>query len=318
MHDQKRPLVALSACLKGEKVRFDGSHKNSVYIREQLGEVMDFRPICPEVGIGLGVPRQPIRLVATDNGVAAVGSRDSKLEVTAELKRFAEEQIPGLREVDGYIFMQKSPSCGAFRVKVYNQEGNQIVSSQAGIYAEAIQRELPELPVEEAGRLSDPVLLENFVTRVFCHMEWRTRVEECPSIAALMHFHTRHKMLLKVYAPSRLAELGNIVASARHNSLDHSLKRYKQLFMSVLTKRAKRKNHAHALQELAREASKHMNNTQRQEWENLMQQYRQGVVPLIVPLTLLNHYLLENGNDYISRQVYLNPHPYQLGLRNQI
>ncbi|OZG73397.1 hypothetical protein BTA51_10235 [Hahella sp. CCB-MM4] len=313
-----RPLVAISACLRGENVRFDGGHKNSLYIREQLGRFMDFKAICPEVGIGLGVPRQALRLVATDSGVAAVGSRDSKIDVTNRLRQFAEERIPDLTQVDGYIFMQKSPSCGAFRVKVYNEEGNQIVASRPGIYAGYIQAALPTLPIEEAGRLSDPVLLENFVTRVFCHNDWRTNVQNSSSISALMSFHARHKSLLKACSPSSLPLLGNIVANTRQNTLHEDMQRYKELFMSALAKKAERKNHAHVLQDLVRTSVSSMSDAQLREWESLLYQYRQGTVPLIVPLTLLNHYLLAQNRGYATGQTYLKPHPHELGLRNQI
>ena len=313
-----KPTVAVSACLMGEKVRYDGGHKRSVYLQQNLAGVFNLQSICPEVAIGLGIPRQPIRLVQTERGVRALGSKDASLDATQSLDSYADQMLPELQHTDGYIFMQKSPSCGAFRVKVYSEDGNQIVASQAGIYAQKIQRILPNLPVEEAGRLSDPVLLENFMTRVFCRMEWRTKVLAKPTVNDLVCYHARHKALLKAHSPDNAAKLGRIVAVATLKTLPVVLEEYEACFMSALMHKAKRKNHAHVLMDLAKSVSRQMSPNEKAEWETLVARYRAGEVPLIVPLTLLRHYSLSLEDGFIRTQSYLEPHPYHLGLRNQI
>ncbi|MDG9667830.1 DUF523 and DUF1722 domain-containing protein [Hahella sp. CR1] len=318
MENSKRPQIGVSACLMGEQVRFDGGHKKSSLLTDRLRDVFDFQAFCPEVAIGMGIPRRPIRLIERDGQVRAVGSKDAELDVTDKLASYAVSLEDKISRLDGYVFMQKSPSCGVFRVKLYNESSDAVIGARAGIFAEKVMQAHPNMPIEEAGRLNEPALLENFVVRVCCYREWKDQVLASPSPEKLQLFHRRYKYLLMAHHPQDQILLGNIAAQVRSASMEGALKQYETVLMRCLTHRAQRKNHFHVLTNISKVLRKTMNGWQKQEWDTVLTDYRHGVIPLVAPLTLLKHYCSATQDGFLAEQVYLQPYPSHLGLRNAI
>ena len=310
-----RIRIGISSCLLGQAVRYDGGHKHNGYLTESLGQFFEFVPFCPEVAIGLGVPRPPIRLVADNEAVRARGVKDASLDVTDKLAAYAEKVAPKLAEVSGYILKKGSPSCGMERVKVYSAKSK---VSTAGIYAGTLMARLPELPFEDEGRLMDPHLRENFVERVFVYHRWQQLNAQRLSAKALVEFHTRHKFIVLAHDEKRYRELGRLVAMAGRGGMADLGRQYIQLLMQALKKPATRTRHANVLQHLSGFLKQNLDAADKRELLELIDSYRRGRVPLVVPITLLRHYLRRHPQPYLSEQYYLAPHPDELMLRNQI
>lgn len=310
--------VGISSCLLGEEVRFDGQHKRDAYINGTLSQFFEFVPVCPEVAVGLGVPREPIRLVA-DKGepVRVVGSRTPDLDVTEDLHAYGRQQAAELPHIHGYILKKGSPSCGMERVKVYKPDGHPLTTS-AGAYAESFMAERPLLPVEEEGRLGDPMLRENFIERVFVHERWHREVAAEPTPSALVAFHSAHKLLLMAHDQQAYRRLGRLVAEAGSGDIEETVSTYFGELMTALRKPATRKGHANVLYHLMGYLKDHLDGEDKQELTDLIESYRTGYVPLIVPITLLNHHFRRHPQPYVASQVYLQPHPAELMLRNRV
>lgn len=309
--------VGVSACLLGERVRFDRGHKHNSYITGTLSAYFEFVPLCPEMAIGLGAPRQPIRLTGDPDHLRAVGVKDAHLDVTEPLREYGLQQARALGDISGYILKRGSPSCGMERVKLYNEKGMPAGSAR-GIYAQALMEQRPLLPVEEEGRLGDPVLRENFITRVFAHDRWRRLVRRGLTPAALIAFHTAHKLLLMAHEPKAYQELGRLVAEAGSRPLEPLGNEYFARMMGALRRRAGRRHHVNVLQHLLGYLRHRVDAEDRAELVDLIEQYRCGQVPLIVPMTLFKHHFRRHRDPYVERQHYLTPHPGELMLRNLI
>jgi uncharacterized protein YbgA (DUF1722 family)/uncharacterized protein YbbK (DUF523 family) len=309
----EKPRLAVSSCLLGEKVRFDGGHKYDDFINRQLARFFDFAPICPEVGIGLGTPRPPIRLVRVNGEIRAQGVKDPALDATAKLNAYL-DQVRGIVDgVCGYILKKGSPSCGMERVKVYAPAGMPAPGG-SGLYAARLMREYPCLPVEEEGRLHDPHLRENFITRVLVYRRWQELLRIGPTPARLVAFHTRHKLLVMAHGQAAYRRLGRLVAQA--DALDGPA--YFRELMAALARRATNKSHANVLQHLMGYLKKHLDGADKAELLETIEAYRRAELPLVVPLTLLNHHFRRHPHAYVADQVYLSPHPAELMLRNAI
>jgi uncharacterized protein YbgA (DUF1722 family)/uncharacterized protein YbbK (DUF523 family) len=313
-----KPKIGVSACLMGVEVRFNGGHKESHLCTRSLNEYFDFIPACPEVAIGMGIPREAIRLIGDPANPQAVGSVHSELNVTQALADYGTHMATEMDDLCGYIFMQKSPSCGLERVKVYQDNGVPAPDGGRGIYAQAFCARHPDLPVEEDGRLNDPVLRENFITRVFVYADWQALLRSGLSRRGLTEFHTRYKYQLMANNPAQYRVLGKMLGSMANADPDDIGPRYFSELMSALKKCATRGTHTNVLQHLNGYFKKTMSPGDSQEMQRLIAQYRQGVVPLVVPLTLLKHHLRQHPDPYVSQQVYLQPHPENLSLRNAI
>jgi uncharacterized protein YbgA (DUF1722 family)/uncharacterized protein YbbK (DUF523 family) len=314
--------VGISSCLLGEPVRFNGSHKRSRFCTDILSNYFDFVSLCPEVAIGLKTPRQPIRLVsrnASDTDVQVLGCDDPSINVTIPLKEYAQQKATELQQLCGYIFMQKSPSCGLFGVKRYLANGHP-EGTTGGVYATELQRLLPLVPMEEAGRLNDDVLRENFMVRVFTLHDWRQFRQHPLTAHSLIGFHARYKYLVMSHSLSHYKSMGRLLANLKTGDLENIADQYILELMTALAKPANRKLHSNTLMHLQGYLKQHLNPGDREELTAIIHQYRQGIVPLIVPMTLLKHHLDHNADSshYARQQVYLNPHPYELGLRNAI
>lgn len=315
----KKIPIAISSCLLGNKVRFDGGHKQSKYCLNTLSDWFDYQPVCPEMGIGMPAPRPPIRLIEDDDkDIRVVQVDDHSYDVTDELKAFAKEKLHDLNDVCGYIVIRNSPSCGMERVKVYHQNGNPAGRSDRGVYINEIMNERPELPVEEEGRLQDAKLRENFITRVFAYQDFKNSVKSQPSVNALVKFHSRYKYLVMAHSYAGYKSLGRLVANNDDLGLDDLVITYEKELMLVLKKLANAKSHSNVLYHIMGYLKEDLTSQAKQELIQVVEQYRKGIVTLIAPITLINHYIKQFGNDYIARQAYLNPHPVELGLRNYI
>lgn len=313
-----KPKIGISACLLGQPVRFNGGHKESRLCSQALAEHFQLLPVCPEVAIGLGVPREAIRLVGEPDAPRAVGSRRPELDVTEQLAAYGRQVAAELGDISGFILMQKSPSCGMERVKVYGANGYSQPGGGSGIFARALMQARPDLPVEEDGRLSDPVLRENFLTRVCAYAEWQALRAEGLTAGAIVEFHARYKYQLMANNPPQYKALGRLVSEIGRQPLEPFAAAYFSQLMQALRKTATRGTHSNVLQHISGYLKHALNAEDRQEMRRLIDQYRAGIVPLVVPLTLLKHHLRRHPQRYIARQAYLQPHPETLSLRNGI
>lgn len=310
--------IGVSACLLGQPVRYDGGHKRSSLCTEVLVEHVEFTAICPERAIGLGTPREPIRLVGDPGSPRAVGTIDRQRDVSAALTSFGERMATELDDINGYILMQKSPSCGMEQVKVYQDNGHLAEGGGRGLFAAALMRCRPDLPVEEDGRLDDPVLRENFITRVFVHADWQQLQRSGLTHQVLISFHERYKYLLMACSREQYRLLGRAVAQSSTIPLVEFAPVYFKQLMNALKHPASRGNHCNVLQHLAGYLKRALNHSEKQKLQQSIEQYRVGTVSLIVPIALLKHHFRRYPDAYISRQAYLCPHPEGLGFRNAL
>ena len=314
-----RPIrVGISSCLLGKEVRFDGGHKRDRYLTDTLGIFFEWVPVCPEVELGLGTPRETLRLIGEPESPRLV-FRKTGGDITDEMQGWSQKRLEPLAKQDlsGYILKSDSPSCGMERVRVYGT-GGMPSKTGVGIYARALLDRFPFLPVEEEGRLHDIPLRENFVERVFCYRRWRDLVAGGLTRGKLVEFHTRHKLLLMAHSPKHYTELGRVVANAKAMSPSALEQTYGELFMTALKVKATTKKHTNVLQHILGYLKKSLEPRDKAEMLAVLADYAKGLVPLVVPLTLLKHYLSRFEVAYVLDQVYLNPHPKELMLRNHV
>jgi uncharacterized protein YbgA (DUF1722 family)/uncharacterized protein YbbK (DUF523 family) len=313
-----RPKLGISACLLGQKVRYDGGDKRDRFLTDTFGLHVEWVPVCPELEAGMGVPREPVRLVSNVSDARMIAERSGK-DWTGAMHRFASERVQGLKELalSGYIFKKDSPSCGMERVRVYNQDG---IPNRAGrgIFAGAVIGELPLLPVEEEGRLNDPLLRENFVERIFAYHRWQEYASQRKSVRSLVDFHTRHKLLILAHSEPHYRKLGRIVAEAKQSPVTAAYEQYSRLFMEALARHATANKHGNVLQHMMGYFSKELSKEERQELLELIRDFRQRLIPLVVPLTLFQHYVKKYRVTYLEDQIYLQPSPKELMLRNHV
>lgn len=312
------PRIGISACLLGNPVRFNGGHKESRLCSETLAQHFEFVPVCPEVAIGLGTPREPIRLVGDVDAPRAVGTVRPELDVTDALSAYGRQIAEQLHDISGYILMQKSPSCGMERVKVYAANGHTLPGGGTGVFAQALMQARPDLPIEEDGRLNDAVLRENFLTRVYAYADWQRLLQTGLSRRAIVDFHSRYKYQLMASNPLDYKALGRRVAALAEHALEDFAPGYFSQLMRALKKPATRGTHCNVLLHLSGYLKDALGSDDRRELRRLIDQYREGVIPLVVPLTLLKHHFRRHPDHYIARQAYLQPHPETLSLRNGI
>lgn len=309
--------VGVSACLLGAKVRFDGGHKRNAFVDGVLAEYFQLVPFCPEVAVGMGTPRPPIRLVGDPDAPRALGTRDASQDFTLPLRAYGERVGRTHGELCGFILKKGSPSCGLERVKIYTEQGMPHAHGP-GLFAGELMRSQPLLPVEEEGRLHDPVLRENFITRVYVYARWRAFEQGGLSKAGLVDFHACHKLVLMAHHPQGYRELGRMVARVGLEPLEDLAGRYIARLMELLRQRATRNRHVNVLQHLTGYLRTRLDPGDRAELQDSIQSYQRGDVPLVVPVTMLQHHFRRHPHPYIERQVYLQPHPRELGLRNAL
>ncbi|MBI3570291.1 MAG: DUF1722 domain-containing protein [Gammaproteobacteria bacterium] len=306
--------LGISSCLLGQKVRFDGSHKLDSFLTGTLGQYFEWVPVCPEVAIGLGVPRPPIRLVGSPAAPHAVGVKDVSLDATDKLAAYGRQQARRLDDLSGYVFKSRSPSCGMERVKVYQRAGAPARSGR-GIYADAFLSGQPWLPAEEEGRLGNPRLRENFIERVFVYRRWQELAAHGLSAPRLVVFHTRHKLALMAHDVETYRALGRLVARVGRRNLKESGHEYIRRLMPAFQRLATPARHANVLMHLMGHLKKYLDAADKAELLGMIHAYRRGEAPFAAPLTLLRHHFRRHPDPYIAGQTYLNPDPRELLLR---
>jgi uncharacterized protein YbgA (DUF1722 family)/uncharacterized protein YbbK (DUF523 family) len=309
--------LGVSSCLLGEKVRYDGGHKRDNYITDSLGKFFHFLPICPEAGCGLPVPREAIRLEGDPENPRLMTNK-TRIDLTEQMREYCRRVVVELEREDlcGFIFKKNSPSCGLFRVKVYNKGGP--AKTGRGLFADAVVRHLPHLPVEEEGRLYDMNIRGNFIERVFAYRRWKDFLLEKRSIGELVEFHTRHKLQLMAHSPKIYRDLGKLVAEGKSVDGPLLLDRYQELFMRSLSHFSTAKKNSDVLFHIMGYFKQNLAHGEKAELVDVISQQHDGIIPLIVPITLLKHYINKYDQQYLKKQFYLNPHPLELMLRNHV
>ncbi|WP_243438219.1 YbgA family protein [Fundidesulfovibrio soli] len=312
--------IGVSACLLGHPVRYDGGHKHDRWITGELGRHVSFVPVCPEAEAGFGIPREAMRLVGDPDDPRLVTIQTGR-DMTGAMKDWAAKRLDDLAGQDlcGFIFKSRSPSSGMERVKVYPEKGGAAANKGVGIFAAAFMKRFPMLPVEEDGRLNDARLRENFIERIFVLRRWRETVRairEGAGVKSLIAFQASHKLLLMAHSPENARLMGKLVAAVTRENLANTLEEYEILLLKTTSILATVRKHVNVLQHMAGYFKKLTSPDERQELAEVIEEYRQGLTPLIVPLTLINHHVRKHCVAYLAEQAYLRPHPVELKLRN--
>lgn len=313
----KKPLVGISSCLLGEKVRYDGGHKLDHYLRDILGRYVEFIPVCPEVECGMGVPREAVRLVFIDGDVRLMTQRTSR-DMTDKMRSWMEGRLKDLAELPlcGFIFKSRSPSSGLRGIKIYTQKG--VRNDGVGMFAQAFIKLLPLIPVEDDGRLHDDWLRENFIERIFVMQRWYELLSAGESLNKLLDFHASHKYLLMAHCPKTLKQLGALLAQGKDYQTDQLYDTYQDVLSPGLQKIATVKKNTNVLLHIMGYFKKELSTDEKSELKETIDRYYEGLVPLLVPITLINHYVRKYHPPYLTHQIYLNPHPLELMLRNHV
>ena len=313
---EEKIRIGLSTCLLGENVRYDGGHKRDRFVTDTLGQFLEFVPVCPEMECGLGVPRESMRLVGNPESPRLVTNR-TKIDHTERMVDWARKRVKELEKENlcGFIFKSNSPSSGMERVRVYSEKGMP-ERKGVGMFARIFMDHFPLLPVEEDGRLHDIRLRENFIERIFALKRWREIMGLKRSRGKLVTFHTQHKLLLLSHSPKHAGAMGKLVAKAKHLPQGELYSAYQDLLMQALKLKTTIKKNINVLQHMMGYFKKQLSGDEKQELLETMDQYREGYIPLIVPITLIKHYVRKYDQPYLKQQVYLNPHPVELKLRN--
>ena len=327
-HDRDAPVrLGISGCLLGEAVRYDGGHKRDAFLVDELGRWVEWVSVCPEVELGMGVPRPNVDLVEIGSDGASelrMLSPRTGEDFTARMNAFARKRVAALREVelDGYVLKKSSPSCGLARVKVHGPKGLPRKDG-VGLFARALLEAWPHLPVEEEGRLADPVLRENFVERIFCRQRWRTLVAGPRTRTRLVAFWTAHKMLVRAHDEAGYRRVGRLLGSAPKSERGERgardlYARFEAELFAALAIKSTRKKHTNVLQHALGYLREALDEGERAQLVLAIEDYRRGLLPLVVPLSLLRFQIVKHGIEYLQAQLYFDPHPKELMLRNRV
>jgi uncharacterized protein YbgA (DUF1722 family)/uncharacterized protein YbbK (DUF523 family) len=311
--DKHDIVIGLSACLNGEKVRYDSSSKPSNFCIHELGQHVTYKAYCPEVAVGLPIPRPTIRQI-TDGQVIKVSRPDGSGDVTDALHAYGKKVAALSKNLSGFVFCAKSPSCGMERVKVYSTDGNLLPINGIGAFAQEIMKANPLLPCEENGRLNDAIIRENFVARVYAYRHWQELASSGITKHKLTTFHSQYKYTVMSHDLVAYKKLGRLLAQSSLD-IEQMAEQYISGFMAALTIKATRKKHANTLSHIQGYFTKQLQPAERRELTEQINAYRQGLMPLVVPITLIKHHLLLHPKKYLEQQAYLSPYPDQLKLR---
>lgn len=318
LNPASRIRIGISACLLGEQVRFDGGHKRDAFLTDVLGPQVAWVPVCPEVEVGMGTPRETLRLERTGRGLRMITTRTG-IDHTEAMQRWSAQRLAALAHEDlcGYVLKKDSPSCGMERVKVYSASGMPERTGR-GLFAAALLERFPSLPVEEEGRLSDPRLRENFIERVFAFRRLKDLFAGRWTPGAVVRFHTAHKMTLLAHSTTAYQGLGRLVANVRGMPRQEFREAYERGFMAALSIVATPRRHTNVLMHMAGHLKHLLDPGSKAELLESIEEYRRQLVPLIVPVTLIRHHVRVNDVEYLKGQIYLEPHPRELMLRNRV
>lgn len=308
--------VGISSCILGNSVRYDGGHQLDRYLRDTLGRYFEYIPVCPEVECGLGIPREAMRLTGNPESPRLV-TNHTQQDLTDQMVRWAGQKVKALEKEDlcGFIFKSRSPSSGMERVKVYDEKGMPHKNG-TGLFAGIFMKHFPMMPVEEDGRLHDPLLRENFIERVFALKRWREVLEGSKRMGDLVDFHTREKLLLLSHSEKHYRSMGKLVAKGKELKTTELYASYDKLLIETLRFKTTSAKNTNVLQHIMGYFKKQLSPDEKQELLDIIFQYKQGHLPLIVPITLIRHYIRKYDEPYLAKQSYLNPHPLELQLRN--
>lgn len=307
--------IGISACVLGEKVRFDSGHKSSKFVTKELSPYFEFVPVCPEVGSGMTVPRPTIRLISNQERIALIETKDPTRDHTEQMVSYSKRKVAELEQehLRGYIVCAKSPTCGMERVKVYKKHGAE--NDGVGLYTKELMQRMPWLPVEEDGRLNDPILKENFITRVYTLDDFYNSMGEEPTRNKIIAFHSRYKLTLMAHHPASYKALGSLVAHISDYDINEFYKIYREGLMTAMAHRASRKNNTNVLMHLQGYFKRNLESRAKQELRRVIDDYRVGLLPLLAPLTLIKHYLAAHPDTYLEQQAFFDPYPQELRLR---
>lgn len=313
---ENRIKIGISACLLGENVRWNGGHARDRYLTDTLGLYVEYVPVCPEVECGMGIPRETLRLVGDPDNPRLVTSK-TEIDHTGRMARWAHNRVKDLEQEDlcGFVFKKKSPSSGLYNVPVKTSKGMPQKKGQ-GLFARAFTAHFPLIPVEEDGRLHDLKLRETFIEQIFTLKRWRETLTKGKRMSNLVDFHTRHKLLMMSHSPKHSRMMGKLVAEGKGIPAKDLFAQYETLLMEALRLKTTLKKNINVLQHIMGYFKRQLSPDEKQELLEILKQYRKEYVPLIVPVTLLNHYVRKYKQPYLAQQVYLNPHPMALKLRN--
>jgi uncharacterized protein YbgA (DUF1722 family)/uncharacterized protein YbbK (DUF523 family) len=310
--------LGISTCLLGENVRYDGGHKLDRFLTETLGQYVEYIPVCPEVECGLPIPRESMHLEGDPESPRLVTSI-TKQDRTERMVSWVKRRVVELEKegLCGFIFKSNSPSSGLERVRVYNEKGMP-VKKGIGVFARMFIEHFPLLPAEDEGRLNDPKLRENFVERIFTLKRWREVLEKKETRGNLVDFHTRHNLLILSHSPKHYQLMGKLVARSKDLQIKDLYQQYQNILMEALQLKTTPKKNANVLMHMMGYFKQQLSSDEKQELLEVIDHYRQEYIPLIVPITLINHYVRKYNQPYLKQQVYLNPHPLELQLRNHV
>jgi uncharacterized protein YbgA (DUF1722 family)/uncharacterized protein YbbK (DUF523 family) len=313
----KKPLVGISTCLLGENVRYDGGHKLNLYLRDTLGKYVNYLPVCPEVECGMSVPREAVHLVYI-NGKIRLMTVKTNTDMTEKMNSWIKKRLNSLskKKLCGFILKSKSPSCGLSYVEVYRKNG--IEKNGAGLFARGFTESFPLLPVEENESLNDRQIRENFIELIFLMHRWYTLNKKPKSLKKLMDFHAAHKYLLMAHSLKGLKDLGRLLAYGKELSLPELYNVYFESLITSMKKIATVRKNTNVLTHLMGYFKKNLNHDEKAKLKDIIERYHAGYVPLIVPITMINHYLRKYEPEYLNNQVYLNPSPPEIMLRNHV
>ncbi len=314
----KKILLGISSCLLGNKVRYDGGHKLDHFLTDTLGQYVDWVPVCPEAACGLGIPREVMALEG-DPASPRLKTVWTGIDHTARLQRWTKGELKVLTDIglSGFVFKARSPSCGLWDTKVFGRKC-EVRGTGSGLFAKTFMETFPLLPVEDEGRMHNPGLRENFVERVFVYRRWQEYIKEDGSLGGLVTFHTEHKYLIMAHSQKHYTTLGKMVADAKKMRRHEFHASYLGMLMEGLQFLATPKKNANVLQHMAGYFKDKVSSDEKKELLEVIVSYHDGLVPLIVPVTLLRHYVRKYKEDYLARQFYLYPHPLELMLRNHV
>ena len=318
MENTEKIKLGISACLLGQPVRYNGGHQLDHFLKDTLGKYVDYVPVCPEVECGFGVPRETFRLIGEPDRPRLMTTR-TKQDFTDRMEAWARRRVAELEgeRLCGFIFKGGSPSSGMERVKVYNEKG-MASKSGVGIFARIFMEHFPLVPAEEDGRLHDPVLRENFIERIFALRRMAKVGQGENALRAIVDFQTHNKLLIMSHSPKHLQEMGRLVANAKALAPQRLIQRYQELLMEALKLKATAKKNTNVLMHMLGYFKKDLDPSEKQEVLEIVDEYRREFIPLIVPVTLISHYVRKYKQPYLKEQTYLNPHPLELQLRNHV
>lgn len=310
--------LGVSACVIGEKVRFDGGHKQFAFVQQELAPWVEFIPFCPEVKAGLGIPRPTIRLADVAGELRVVESRSPHKDVTEPLTQASNDLVGQAKGLSGFVFCAKSPSCGMERVKVYNETGNPLPEGRPGVFAQALMEQYPELPCEDTGRLNDRLIRESFLCRLFCYGRWQQLVASGITAQKLIEFHSRYKLVLMAHSPKHYKESGPLLAQLKGADLTVLGQRYIELLMAGLSIPATRKKHVNVLMHIQGYFKRQLPAEDKKALNELILRYQQGILPLATPIEMLLHHLRHYPDEYLQVQYYFAPYPETLTVKTVI